>query len=168
MNIFPIDINPENCAKWSCDQHIVKILTEAVEVYSSALAYTHKEIWDKLDWKCKYKIIKTPIVQWACNDSNRIWLCFYIYELNKEYEYRYGKKHKAYKVFTCLANSVKEMPYKDIQLTFPDTFVQIVPEHLKQDNAIEAYKNYYKYKYEQGFKIPMRWTKREKPKFLCD
>ena len=166
MNIFPIHLNPKICAQWSCDQHIVKILTEAVEIYSSALAYTYPKIWNKLDWKQKYKIIKSPIVKWAYNPVNRIWLCFYIYELNREYEYRYGKKHKAYEVFLSLANVVKEVPYTHIQIQFPETFPQVVPEYLKQSDPIKAYRDYYCYKYKQGFKKPMRWTKRNIPEFL--
>lgn len=153
MNIFPIDINPENCAKWSCDQHVIKILTEAVEIFSSVC-----------DVKEKYKPIKSPWVKWANNKENRNWLSYYIYHLGKEYEYRFGKKHKAFELYKNMIKELNEIPYKNIELTKPE-FLQLVDDDSKCDNSIIAYRNYYKWKREH-FKRPMRWTKREVPKFL--
>ena len=166
MNIFPIDRDPRKCAEWACDQHVVKIISEAVLVYSSALAYSKKEIWDKIPKEYKYGPINLPLVRWAKEKENRIWLAYYIYELNKEYEYRYERKHKAYEVFIYLANIFNEMPYKDIKLIQPSTFVQCMPEQFHCNDSIDAYRKYYKYKYTEGFKRPMRWTKRTKPEFL--
>lgn len=167
MNIFPIDKDPKNCAQWSCDQHVVKIISEAVLVYSSALSNYDRNKWDKIEKENKYGPINLPLVRWAINKNNRIWLAYYIYELNKEYEFRYGKKHKAYEVFTHLANKFKEMPYKDIEFKIPEQpFVQCMPEEFHCDDSIEAYKNYYRFKFSKGFKRPMRWTKRKKPLFL--
>jgi hypothetical protein len=166
MNIFPIDKNPKKCAEWSCDQHVVKIISEAVLIYSSALSYYDKEKWNEIPKEYKYGPINLPLVRWAINKKNRNWLAHYIFELNKEYEFRYEKKHRAYQVFIYLANEFNEMPYRDIELEYPEDFVQCMPDEFKCDNSIEAYKKYYTYKYIKGFKRPMRWSKRNKPEFL--
>lgn len=167
MNIFPIDRDPKKCAEWSCDQHVVKIISEAVLIYSSALSYSDSKKWSTIPKDNKYGPINLPLVRWAINKQNRIWLAHYIFELNKEYEFRYGKKHGAYEVFLFLAKEFKEMPYEDISFCLPqDPFVQCMPEEFKSEDPIEAYRNYYKFKFSQGFKRPMRWAKRNKPLFL--
>lgn len=154
MNIFPIDMNPEKCAKYSCDQHVVKILTEAVEIYCSVCKVTCET----------FKPIRSPWVEWAKEDRNRYWLSYYIYHLGKEYEYRFGKKHKSFEMYKNIVKELNEVPYKDIKLTKP-TFLQLVDEDSKCEDSITAYRNYYKWKLKH-FKRPMRWTKRNKPRFL--
>lgn len=166
MNIFLIDINPTNCAKWSCDQHVVKILTEAVEIYCSALYKKCPLKYLTIPKELRYKPIDGKLIDWATNTCARIWLTYYIFALNKEYEYRFGKKHKAYKIFKYVSKTFNEFPFKK-RICYPK-FEQIVLQEFKGRNSIIAYRKYYKYKYETGFKIPMRWTKRRKPKFLGD
>ena len=163
MNIFPIDINPEKCTRMMCDQHVVKILTEAVEIYCSSLS--GNPIYDKIPQEKKYKNVNSPWVNWTKNKENRYWLCYYIYHLNQEYVYRFGKKHKAYNIFLNIAKTMKELPYTDIELIKPKDFLQLVDKDSKCENSIRAYRNYYKYKY-KNFKVPMRWTKRTRPNFL--
>ena len=167
MNIFPIDLNPRKCAKWSCDQHVVKIISEAVLIYSSALYYYDQKKWESIPKEEKYGPINLPLVRWAINKNNRRWLAYYIYHLNKEYEYRYGRKHKAYLVFKSLSEKYFEVPYLDIILDKPEQdFVQCMPEEFKGTDSVTAYRKYYQFKYREGFKRPMRWTKREIPTFL--
>lgn len=48
MNIFPINKDAKICAIESCDQHIVKIPSEAVLIYSSALHNINKELWNNV------------------------------------------------------------------------------------------------------------------------
>lgn len=163
MNIFPIDKNPKRCVKMMCDQHIVKILTEAVELYCSALS--GNELYKQIPQELKYKNVKSPWVNWAKDKRNRYWLSYYIYWLNEEYKYRFHKEHKAYEVFKTVATQVKEFPYIYISLRYPKEFLQLVDDDSKCEDSVEAYKKYYKYKY-KNFKIPMRWTNRQKPKFL--
>ena len=59
------------------------------------------------------------------------------------------------------------MPYVDIFDYKKDLdFITCMPDIFKVDDSIESYLNYYTFKYSEGFKRPMRWTKREKPEFL--
>lgn len=163
MNIFPIDKNPKKCVEMMCDQHIIKILTEAVEIYCSSLI--GNPLYDSIPQDKKYKYVKSPWVKWAKDKRNRHWLAYYIYHLNKEYEYRFNGQHRAYKIFEHVCNTVKECPYLHVDLKYPKDFLQLVDDNSKCENGIQAYKNYYRYK-ERTFKVPMRWTKRDKPKFL--
>lgn len=162
MNIFPIHKNPEKCVRLMCDQHVIKILTEAVEIYCSSLI--GNEIYDKIPKDKKYKYVRSPWVEWAKIKENRHWLIHYIYNLNKEYEYRFKKKHKAYSIFEHVSTKMGEIPH-EIKLKYPRDFLQLVDEESKCEDGIKAYRSYYKYKY-KNFKIPMRWTGRSKPKFL--
>lgn len=45
MNIFPINKLPSVATAEMCDQHIVKIISEAVLVYSAALHNIDKAKW---------------------------------------------------------------------------------------------------------------------------
>lgn len=163
MNIFPIDKNPKKCVGMMCDQHIIKILTEAVEIYCSSLI--GNPIYDKIPQDKKYKDVKSPWVKWAKYKRNRHWLVYYIYHLHEEYKYRFNKEHKAYQIFKNVCNKVNECPYLHVGLKYPKDFLQLVDDNSKCEDSVQAYRNYYKYK-EKNFKVPMRWTNRNKPKFL--
>lgn len=75
------------------------------------------------------------------------------------------KNIRPLKIFSIVSQKVKEFPYLYISLKYPKEFLQLVDEDSKCENSIEAYRNYYRFK-QKNFKVPMRWTNREKPKFL--
>ena len=80
------------------------------------------------------------------------------YFLCKEYTYRYGKTHLTEKkLIKELLSSPKNI--SDGQLTKPP---QCMPDDVKTNCTISAYKNYYK-KYKSYF---AKWTNRLIPDFM--
>jgi hypothetical protein len=87
----------------------------------------------------------------------------------KEYRFRFGDKpHKGASAFYVLADVFGELPNTcTLDADCEIQFLQVMPDEFKTPgDGVEAYKNYYKYKYTEGFKRPMRWTKRAKPDWL--
>ena len=168
MNIFPIDKDPKTAAHWACDQHVVKIISEAVLVYSSAMHNVCPKKWQKLKDKkgIAWGPIKIPLVKWAEDDCNRAWLREYIQELYKQYHLRYNKTHKAYDAFLQMQKAYGVNEFKKCPDYCLITFIQVMPEEFKGEDAVNAYRCYYRYKYEKGFKRPMRWKNDGCPPWL--
>ena len=71
-----------------------------------------------------------------------------------EYTYRYGKIHKSQSVIDWTRDNEPDIP--DIPRT---PFAQAMPDDVKDEDAVKAYRNYYcKYKTHLA-----KWTKREVP-----
>lgn len=118
MNIFFLDRDPEICAAYHIDKHVIKMVTEYAQILGTAIRLRHGEvgqIYKKV--RGQYKSIQYkyclpsdskvqspndqrdvplathpghPSVKWAMeSDLNMIWL-FNLYEaLAREYTYRY-------------------------------------------------------------------------------
>jgi len=153
MNIFVLDKNINTCARYHCDQHVVKMILESVQILCSALTikgYTtpYKPTHDK-----------HPCVLWVAESyDNFLWLQTLAIALNKEYRYRYVKQadHKSITIIKMLSG----MNYASRGLT---TFVQAMPDKYKNDNnPVNAYRQYYK-----GEKLRFaRWTRRRPPRWI--
>ena len=134
MNIFVLDLDPEICASYHCDKHVVKMIVE----YSQLLSTAHrlldgevsvvpyvtktgksrkKKIWTLPDLhgrpdpreKILYKAthVNHPSAVWARSSlENYRWLATLLGWLCKEYTARYGKVHKVE------ASGLKERLYK--------------------------------------------------------
>ncbi len=98
-----------------------------------------------------------PCTRWANESlSNWKWLLELTVHLNKEYQFRYNKNnnHGAYEV-------AKNLPFPNIDDIGITEFAQAMPDEYKHDNAVDAYRNYYK----GAKKHLMTWTKRKQPKW---
>lgn len=153
MNIFVLDENIERCARYHCDQHVVKMILESVQILCTAL--------NKKGYVTPYKSthIKHPCVLWVEQSyDNFIWLQRLCVALNQEYRYRYDKTsdHKSMSVLTQIA----DMQYPSLGLS---EFAQAMPEQYKQTGqAVRAYRDFYR-----GEKMAFaRWTKRPIPDWL--
>ena len=157
MNIFYLDKNPEICAQYHCDPHVVKMSVEYAQILSAA----HRLI-DNNNNPILYKLTHKnhPSVIWARKSKeNYEWLYSLFVELCKEYTYRYEKTHLTEKK---LKDVLKYAPKNIESLGFTE-MPQCMPDHCKiTNNSIEAYKNYYKIE-----KLNMlKYTKREKPNWI--
>lgn len=133
MNIFVLDLNPVMCAKYHCDKHVVKMITETAQLLSTAL-HLNNQTSSK---QYKQTHINHPCTKWTVKSkSNYKWLkqlgeCLYL-----EYIERYDKLHKAGEVLINLPM----LNIKDIGLT---DFALAMPEQYKTSNTVESYRNYY-------------------------
>jgi len=153
MNIFVLDLNPGKCARYHCDQHLVKMILESAQIACTAL--------NKKGFRTPYKSthVKHPCVLWAeASFSNLEWLKELARALNREYRYRYRKSedHSS----AAVINKIDGMKYESIGLT---EFPQAMPAIYKvPGDPVQAYRNFY-----VGEKLKFaRWTRRKKPDWI--
>lgn len=150
MNIFILDNDIEQCAQYHCDQHVVKMILESVQLLCTAL--------NKKGFVTPYKSthMNHPSVLWVeASYDNFLWLKALTFALNDEYKYRYNKSvdHKSIAVLT----EISQHSFAANGLT---PFPQAMPDEYKVPNdAILAYRNFY-----MGDKAKFaKWTKRAPP-----
>jgi hypothetical protein len=162
MNIFILDTNPQRCAEYHCDKHLVKMITEHNQILGS-IAYTTRGITRKKDitpefiekhfqgfprqkdekphpYGIGYK--NHPCTQWAAASmGNYNWLCTLTLEMCKEYTKRYGRVHAGEAICKWY---FAQAPAPDLLPTVKMTpFAQAMPNECKNPDAVLAYRNYY-------------------------
>jgi hypothetical protein len=160
------------------DKHIVKIILEAVQVLSTA-----KRLIEPDDPICNssnrpqaelqiYKIAHKnhPVTIWVRqSQENYIWTLILVYEMHKEWRYRFGHtKDECHKSFLVAGQLLKHMPSAD---KFPQQgltpFAQAMPNEYKvlgdtinDNDPVKAYQQYYMSPQKRHL---AKWTKRERP-----
>lgn len=155
MNIFILDTDIKKCAQYHCDQHVVKMILESVQLLCTAL--------NKKGIVTPYKSthIKHPCVLWVEESyDNFIWLRDLTIELNREYKYRYNKLDD-HKSMAILAKII-DYSFPAIGLT---AFPQAMPETYKVKlDPVLAYRQFY-----LGDKAKFaKWTKRNIPEWFVN
>ena len=182
MNIFILDTNPELCARYHCDSHLVKMCVEHCQILGS-IAYTARGITRKRDitpefigkhfqgfprkhgdgspnpYGIGYK--NHPCTQWAAASmQNYLWLCNLTLYMCDEYTRRYGRQH------AC--EDICRWYYSNIPASLPmlkmTHFAQAMPDDCKDPNAVTAYRNYYK-KHKVRF---AKWAHSQTPEWFLD
>ncbi len=160
MNIFILDLDIERCAQYHCDQHVVKMILESVQLLCTAL--------NKKGFTTPYKSthIKHPCVLWVEESyANFQWLYQLTQALNHEYQFRYAKSedHKSMAVL----KQIGDIP--ELNRAFPHQsltpFAQAMPDEYKVvDDPVLAYRRFY-----LGDKSRFaKWSKREVPSWYRD
>ena len=136
MNIFVLDENPNVCAQYHCDKHVVKMILETAQLLCGA----HWTIGSEAPYKLSHKNHPCSIWVRECVE-NYIWLCDLGIELCKEYTYRYGKKHKSQEIIEwCMVNIPKLKENGSMT-----KFALAMPDEYKVDySVVESYRNYYR------------------------
>lgn len=153
MNIFILDKEIEKCAQYHCDQHVVKMILESVQMLCTAL--------NKKGFATPYKSthIKHPCVLWVEESlENFLWLKNLAIALNTEYRFRFERDtdHKSILVL----NQISNYNYDNRGLT---EFAQAMPDKYKiPGNAVKAYRQFYLGE-KMGF---AKWTKRSAPGWI--
>lgn len=132
MNIFVLDENPRLAAQYHCDKHM-KMILESAQMLSTVLGGPYKPTHKN-----------HPCTRWVAESrQNAAWLGQLMYWLNEEYMWRFGKTedHLAYYKCGFLINTLDQLP--DIGQT---PFAQAMPDECKHDDAVQAYRTYYRTK----------------------
>lgn len=159
MNLFYLSEDPEECARWHVDKHVVKMCTE----YKQCLSTAHRVLDGVMEYgrtktgrRVKRWIHPNPILDSKLflashvNHPTNVWLreCQENYSimyklyvcLLKEYTYRYGKIHGAQQDFELLMNP----PVNCVSLGHSTSVPQAMFDECKvPNNPIEAYRNFY-------------------------
>jgi hypothetical protein len=134
MNIFALDEDPVQAAKYHCDRHVVKMILEHCQLMAHVL-------WD-FNLPCCFLKSKAfynhPCAKWVRSSySNYIWLRTCTLALLEEKTIRYGTDHKLAKDF--LVWWPENIPLVDIGLT---RFANCTP-YKDMEDVVAAYHLYY-------------------------
>ena len=133
MNIFYLHSNPEICAVYHCDKHVVKMILETTQLLSTA----HWESGGVGPYKSTHK--NHPSAVWARESLDHYkWLCALGLALCQEYTARYNKTHKCEEHLLFLNVNAPEIPNNG--WTEPP---QCMPDIFKCEDTIKAYQAYY-------------------------
>lgn len=150
MNIFVLDLNIAKCARYHCDQHVIKMILESTQIACTAL--------NKKGFKTPYKSthVKHPCVIWAGESyANLHWLKKLARALNREYRYRYRTEtdHRSIEVI----DRIDGMRFESKGLT---EFPQAMPDQYRvPGDPVKAYRQFY-----VGEKLKFaHWTRRRPP-----
>jgi hypothetical protein len=129
MNIFVLDLDPVNAARYQCDRHVVKMVLESAQLLCSA----HESA------PYKRTHYNHPSAVWTRSSlSNYKWLLSHAYGLAAEYTKRYDKEHKCVEVLNWCRDNDPGIP--DLGLT---PFAQAMPDQYKNSDPVVAYRIYY-------------------------
>jgi len=136
LNIFVLDEDPKKCAKYHCNEHVVEMITECAQLLSTA-----HEVLDGTRVAYEATHINHPCSKWVRESSgNYIWLYDLYQELSDEYTYRYEKKHKSWWEYRF---ELSQLP-RNIPIGPKTKRPQCMPEEVKEDDAVDAYREYYR------------------------
>lgn len=162
MNLFLLSLDPDQCAKWHCDKHVVKMILETVQMLYSAWHVNGVLPSDaplcKSTGNPGYKLAHKnhPITKWMrASAGNYDFAVRLGAALCVEFEWRYGHYHECTKHVIWLAH---HRPPFDSQPMTP--MPQAMPDEYKvEGDSVQAYRNYY-----IGDKVRFaKWSKRPQP-----
>ena len=160
MNIFVLDRDPEIAARYHCDIHVVKMVTESAQLMSAAA------------WHYRFPhsialMMPThqnhPCAKWVMHSrSNFLWLRDLHRALRAEHDHRFGLIKPGGRVVHVTSGVVDRMSDR-VAALIPDKgrtpFVQAMPASFRQNDPVLAYRAYYRDR-----KLSFaKWTKRETP-----
>jgi hypothetical protein len=154
MNIFFLDENLTQSAKYHVDRHVVKQILEGAQIACSAYPQ------GTAPYRATH--INHPDCQWARESlSNFKYVISYARALASEYTFRYGKVHKTVGVLDWLENNLPDIPDKGWTEP-PRCFGELKSVIRESDSVVADYREYYRL----GKSHLFSWTGRTKPDFL--
>lgn len=134
MNVFILDAIPEKNVQYHADKHVVKMITEYVQLLSTTLHLIGRS--DIAPFRMTHK--NHPVCKWVRESSDNF---KYLWELadllGDEYTYRYGKVHKSHIYLRKIPKYIEELP--NVGIT---PFVNCTP-YKEEKNVVLAYRMFY-------------------------
>jgi len=134
VNIFVLHENPTIAAQYQCDKHVPKMVLETAQLLCSAFP----------EGVAPYKPthLNHPCTKWVkASSSNWHWLLTHGFALCNEYTHRFKKTHACERVMLWLMENHENISLGALGVT---PFAQAMPVEYRNDNAVEAYRLYYK------------------------
>lgn len=155
MNIFVLDADKVNCARYHSDRHVVKMILESTQMLCTVL---HR---NGITAPYRPTHPHHPCTLWTGRSlSNWIWLRDLALALNDEYRFRYGRQRDH--ASAVVAGALPAPPIGDHGLT---EFAQAMPEEYRvPGDAVTAYRRFY-VKEKSGF---ASWTGRPVPSWFME
>jgi len=147
MNIFVLDYDPLDAARFHCDKHVVKMHVEGIQMLVSVLDRydVQHSVVTKSGRIHRGGYAYHPCTRWAGDSfANTIWLRSYTAALIFQHRLRYGKlpfsDEQLMRFDDSLNDLHKKLPDKDLT-----PFAQAMPDQYKHSCAVVAYRRYYKH-----------------------
>ena len=144
MNIFVLHKNPRLCAQYHCDKHVLKQIPDIAKILCTVM----RENGIPYGYTSGNK--NHPCVRWVAEaDSNFVWLRELGLELCKEYGYRYEKGAADHASEGIIRNAYLKSLESMSKLKKASNLEEItlpplcIPDYLKLDDPIQAYRQYY-------------------------
>lgn len=136
MNRFVLDKDPQIAAQYHCDKHVVKMILEEAQMLSTV----HRQCGYDGDELYKSTHKHHPCTVWAGETtSNYSWGYSLFVALLNEYTFRYNKIHASYRLLDALAYPPSAVPIGELT-----EWPQAVPEDVRCEDPVEAYRAYYR------------------------
>jgi hypothetical protein len=141
MNIFVLDKDPVQAAKWHCDAHVIKMILETAQMLSTVhQRYVRNENFYRPTHRSH------PCTLWAGKTAeNYHWLWTLGIALTQEYQIRYGKTHKTKEMLLRL-----KAPPGFLQSGELTDFALCMPDKYKTNDPVESYRLFYKAEKNRG------------------
>ena len=153
MNIFILDENIEQCARYHCDRHLGKMVLESTQILCAAL---NKKGFET-PYRCTH--VKHPSVLWVeQSHDNFLWLLALTSALNREFCWRHDrdKDQASIKVL----RKIEGIKFDSAGLT---PFPKAMPDIYKvEDDAVSACRAFYI----GDMSRFASWKKRETPEWF--
>jgi hypothetical protein len=134
MNIFILDTDIEENAKYHCDKHVVKMIVEYAQLASTA----HHASGSIGPYRVTHK--NHPCAIWArASVDNYKYLVSLGLALCKEYTFRYNRVHKTQAVLEWLVVNIPPIA----ETGEVSKFALAMPEYLQTDDPVKSYRDYY-------------------------
>ena len=150
MNLFLLHKNLKKCARQHCDKHVVKMILELAQLLSTTWWVIDPEAAEEMNSNgLIYRKTHTnhPVAVWTREHVNNYKMVSQLaIELCREYTFRYEKTHKTEEKIVFLMNNIPDLLDDDNDLVEPWNTTppkQCFPEHLKHEDPIRGYRNYY-------------------------
>ena len=167
MNIFFLHRNPNKCARYHCDKHVVKMILESAQLLYTCFMMCHETpqlissapLTKSGNNGYRACFHNHPCAIWLRKSKdNYIWLCKMTIALCKEYTYRYNKIHTTEKHIHWLYEQGDGLNIKSKGLI---KLALAMPDQYKCKSTKKSYRKYY-----IGEKGDFaKWTRRNIPKW---
>jgi hypothetical protein len=164
MNIFVLDLDPVKAAEAMDCVRVPKMVTESAQMMASALrrhgATDEQMPLTKSGTPYKGGHHHHPCTVWAGDsEANFAWLARHATALCNEYAKRFGKNHACERPIHSMIGLIflfaDKYPSPKAALT---PFAQAMPDEYKDDDAVVAYRAYYKSKADSKGGVHYRHT----------
>lgn len=151
MNIFALDRDPRIAAEMMCDQHVVKMIIESVQMFSAVIDMNYNDSYKDASntppshslglFGYPKSVRKHPCTLWVAKSrGNYKWLIKHTRAMCLEYSKRYNRSHKS-EGLVMIAEA--QMKYLDFEQEQKTEFVQAMPDDVKKKDPIQGYRNFY-------------------------
>lgn len=155
MNIFVLDKNPIHAARHLHDVHCRKQIIESAQMLANGFSLDRLARIDCPPTQSGkprgHSYVNHPCSKWAlASCENYVWLLMHGLTLCHEYTARFKKRHFTYTFMVWVDNHLESIfPSaaidKAMYMHYNEKvdFVQCMPEQYKQEDAVQAYRDYY-------------------------